>query len=158
MAWIDALKGKLVGLDTAPTIYYLEEHPDYVGLLDPFFDALDNGECSIITSVITLLEGLVRPIRIGDTNLVRQWYDFLYTTGGLTTVGISPQIAEAASRLRAFHNIKTPDAIQLATALSMKADFFLTNDRKLASIPGINVLVLDDLKSQSRSTEQKTDL
>lgn len=30
MEWIDSLKGELVGLDTAPLIYYIEEHPAYL--------------------------------------------------------------------------------------------------------------------------------
>lgn len=30
-----------MGLDTAPIIYYVEEHPSYIRKLDPFFDALN---------------------------------------------------------------------------------------------------------------------
>lgn len=160
VTWIDKIKGKLISLDTAPMIYYLEEHPGYVSSLDPFFDALDNNECSMVTSVITLLEGLVIPIRAGDTKLVRKWYDFLYATDNLETIDVFPDIAEEAARLRAAHsnnNIKTPDAIQLATALYTNADFFLTNDRKLASIPGINALMLDDIKAQLLADKSKTD-
>ena len=29
MGWVDDLLGQLVGLDTAPLIYYLETHPTY---------------------------------------------------------------------------------------------------------------------------------
>lgn len=146
MAWINALKGKLICLDTAPAIYYVEDHPDYIDLLDSLFEMLDNGECSIVTSVITLLEGLVRPIRTNNAESIRKWYDFLYTTENFTTVEITPEIAEEAARLRAFHNIKTPDAIQVATAISLGASAFLTNDIQLASIPDIQVLVLKSLK------------
>jgi predicted nucleic acid-binding protein len=64
-------------------------------------------------------------------------------------VDITSQIAEEAAQLRAAHNIKTPDAIQVATAISLGAAVFLTNDAKLASIPGIKVLVLKDLKKDS---------
>ncbi len=39
MAWIDALKGKVVSLDTAPLIYFIEEYPNYVSIVDPFFEA-----------------------------------------------------------------------------------------------------------------------
>jgi predicted nucleic acid-binding protein len=158
VAWIDKIKGKVISLDTAPMIYYLEEHLTYASLLDIFFDALDNNECSMTTSVITLLEGLVMPVRVGDTKLIRKWYDFLYTTDNLETVEITPDVAEVAARLRAVHTkLKTPDAIQVATALYKKADFFLTNDKDLASISGVNVLVLDDLKVQLLADKPKTD-
>jgi predicted nucleic acid-binding protein len=42
--------------------------------------------------------------------------------------------------------LATPDAIQIATALDYSATHFLTNDRQLRSVPGLQVLQLDDLK------------
>ena len=46
MGWVDDWHGQLVGLDTAPLIYYLEEHPTYLPLVDPFFDALARAICT----------------------------------------------------------------------------------------------------------------
>jgi predicted nucleic acid-binding protein len=150
VAWLDAFKGKLIGVDTSPMIYYLEEHPDYVGLLDPLFDMLDSGNCSIITSVVTLLEGLVIPIRANDNGLIRKWYDFLYNTDNITTVDVSPAIAKMAAQLRAVHEkLKTPDAVQISTAIVGGASVFLTNDSQLASISDIEVVLLDKLKTDS---------
>jgi hypothetical protein len=40
MEWVNALKGSVVGLDTAPLIYLIEENPTYVTIVDPFFEAL----------------------------------------------------------------------------------------------------------------------
>lgn len=150
MAWIDALKGQLIALDTSPMIYYLEEKQDYIDLLDPLFDMLDDGKCSMVTSVITLAEGLVIPIRANDSELARKWHDFLYTTGNFTTVDVYPQIAERAAQIRAaFPKIKVPDAVQVATAIVEGAAVFLTNDTQLAQIPDIKILVLDKLKLDS---------
>lgn len=59
MGWIDTLQGTVVGLDSAPLIYFIEEHPTYLPLMDAFFEALDRGEFQVVTSVITLLEVLV---------------------------------------------------------------------------------------------------
>jgi predicted nucleic acid-binding protein len=39
--------------------------------------------------------------------------------------------------------MKTPDAIQLATALYGRATAFLTNDAEMALIPGLHLIVLD---------------
>ena len=150
MAWLDAFRGKLIGIDASPMVYYLEEHPDYVGLLDPLFNMLDNGKCSIITSVVTLLEGSVIPIRANDNDLLNKWYDFLYTTENFKTVNVSPSIAKRAAQLRAVHDkLKTPDAIQISTAIVEGASVFLTNDIKLASISDIEVVVLNKLKTDS---------
>ena len=149
MAWIDALKGEVVCLDTAPIIYYVEaNYPAYKEMLDPFFDVVAKGECLAVTSVMSLLEGLVAPTRNNDTELIRKFHNLFYYTR-IQTIEFTSQIAEEAARLRAFNNIKTPDAIQVATAITAQASVFLTNDIKLSSISGIQVLVLDKLKTDS---------
>jgi len=43
MEWLGALQGKVVGLDSAPLIYFIEEHPAYLPLIRPFFESLDAG-------------------------------------------------------------------------------------------------------------------
>lgn len=147
MEWIAALQGKVVGLDTAPLIYFIEENPTYLEMVRLFFEAMDRGEFSVVTSVVTLLEVLVHPFRNGDTQLVRQYRDILLNAEGLTTILLSQDIAEEAARLRAAHNVRTPDAIQIATAIHEGASCFLTNDTRLPSLPGLKVLVLDELKA-----------
>lgn len=66
MGWIDALRGTVVGLDTAPLIYLIEEHPVYLPYVRPFFEAADKREFRIVTSILTLTEVLVHPMRLGD--------------------------------------------------------------------------------------------
>jgi predicted nucleic acid-binding protein len=149
--WIAALLGEVVGLDTAPLIYFIEEHPTYLETVCPFFEAMDRGEFSVVTSVVTLLEVLVHPFRNGDTQLARQYRDILLNAEGLTTILLSQGVAEDAARLRAAHNIRTPDAIQMATAIHEGASFFLTNDARLPSLPELKVLVLDELKAGSQN-------
>jgi hypothetical protein len=42
MEWLKALRGTVVGLDTAPLIYFSEENPTYLPLVRPFFEAADH--------------------------------------------------------------------------------------------------------------------
>ena len=63
MEWVTGLRGAVVGLDTAPLIYYIEENPDYLSVVQPFFEAMDRGEFHVVTSAVTLLEVLVHPLR-----------------------------------------------------------------------------------------------
>ncbi len=149
MAWVTALQGQVVVLDTAPLIYFIEENPTYLEMLRPFFVAMDRGEFSVLTSTVTLLEVLVHPLRRGERELAQQYRDTLLGAAGLITISLSPDIAEEAARLRARHNIRTPDAIQMATALRAGASRFLTNDVRLPSLPDLQVLVLDELKAKS---------
>ncbi len=150
MGWIDLLKGKVVGFDTMPLIYYMEEHPIYLEIVDPFFDAIENGEFTVVTSTVTLLEVLVHPIRSGNTKLAQKYRELLFHTEGLKTVPLSQEIAEEAARLRAISKIHTPDAIQMATAIKSDASFFLTNDIHLPSLPNLQMLKLNELKKEGQ--------
>jgi predicted nucleic acid-binding protein len=77
-----------------------------------------------------------------------KWSTYFWTSAkGLTTIHFSQDIAEGAARLRAAHNIRTPDAIQMATAMHAGASSFLTNDNRLPSFPNFKVLVVDELKA-----------
>jgi predicted nucleic acid-binding protein len=145
MGWLATLRGKVVGLDTTPLIYFIEENPTYLELVSPFFEAIDQGEVNAVTSIVTLLEVLVHPFQHGDAALVQQYRDILLNAQGLTTILLSQDIAEEAARLRAAHNIRTPDAIQMATAIYVGASHFLTNDARLPSLPELKVLVLDQV-------------
>ena len=145
MGWVSRLHGRAVGLDTAPLIFYIEENPDYIDLVDAFFDDLIEGKFEVVTSTITLLEVLVHPIRNADEALAGQYNDILLSSPHMTTLPVSFATAETAVELRAQHNLKTPDAIQLATALNAGAEFFLTNDRDFPEIAELEVLKLREL-------------
>ncbi|MBA7528625.1 hypothetical protein ES705_20813 [subsurface metagenome] len=146
MGWIENLRGEVVGLDTTPLIYFIEENLTYLNKVRPFFVALDRGEFRVVTSIVTLLEVLVHPFRHGNTVLVQQYREILLNAEYLTTMLLTHEVAEEAARLRAEHDIRTPDAIQLATAIHAGAPFFLTNDARLPSLPALQILVLDELE------------
>ena len=149
MGWIGQLRGKTVGLDTAPLIYFIEQHPSYLATVRPFFQGLDGSEFTVVTSMITLLEVLIRPLREGNGLLVNEYRDILFNTPRLVTLPLSQDIAEAAARLRAIHNIRIADAVQIASALSEGASFFVTNDARLPVVPGLTMLTLDELRAKS---------
>lgn len=143
MGWIDALHGHIVAVDAAPLIYFAEEHPRYLPIVDPFFQGLDQGLFRAVASTIALLEVLVLPLRLNDKRLAQLYRRILLNSRGLTTVAVSADIAERVANLRAQFQIKTPDSLHLATALHTRAGYFLTNDRHLPSFPDLQVLSLD---------------
>ncbi len=147
MGWVEDLQGKTVGLDTAPLIFFIEKHDVYVGVVRPFFQAVDRGEIRVVTSTVTLLEVLVHPIRRGDESLAHQYNDILLTSPHISTMPVTPATAQAAAELRVDHNLKTPDAIQLAVAMTNHAVAFLTNDRDYGSVSGIDVIKLSDVQA-----------
>ena len=144
MEWINDLQGKTVGLDTAPLIYFIEENPAYIEAVWLFFEAMDKGNFAVVTSTVTLLEVLVHPLRSNNKELAAEYRDILLNSR-LMTLEVSNAIAEQAAQLRATHNIRTPDAIQISAALEAGATHFFTNDIRLPEIPSIQILSLDAL-------------
>lgn len=144
MEWINALRGNTVGLDTAPLIYFIEENPTYIDAVKYFFEAMERGDFTVVTSTVTLLEVLIHPLRSNNTLLAKEYRDILLNSE-LITVDVSSTIAEQAAHLRALHNIRTPDAIQISAALYSGATHFFTNDIRLPEIPAIQILSLDSL-------------
>ena len=145
MEWIESLRGSTCGLDTGPLIYYIEEHPAFLTKVMPFFEAAERGEFRIVTSLVTLIEVLVQPLRQGRTDLAQEYREVVLHSRNLITVPVNEDIAEEAAKLRAQFKLRTPDAIQLATAIRSGAPWFLTNDGDLPQVPGLSTLVLNRL-------------
>jgi predicted nucleic acid-binding protein len=115
----------------------------------PFFKSLALGNFQIVTSTVTLLEVLVHPLRRGDKALAHQYNDILLSSPNVSTLPVTYATAQEAAELRARHNLKMPDAIQLAVALSAGATSVLTNDRDFPRKSGIEILRLRNLTTSS---------
>ena len=145
MGWVEDLHGQTVGVDTSPFIYLIEEHPGYLGAVRSFFSAVDSSQIQAVTSTVTLLEVMVQPFRRDADELAHRYRAALLNATGLSCQEVSSGVAEEAAKLRATYNIRTPDAIQLATAILAGASSSLTNDSFLPSMPAIQILILDRL-------------
>ena len=135
---------KKVGLDTMVFIYHLEDHPRYGPLTQRIFEALEAGKNRGVTSVIALLELLVRPKVEGREEVAREYLHLLTTYPNLAILAIDVGVAEIAAELRAKYGVRTPDALQLAAAVQAGATGFITNDRRLEAVKELEIGVLDD--------------
>jgi predicted nucleic acid-binding protein len=139
------VRGKLVALDTAPLIYYLEEHPRYLALTDEIFNAIRDRRARALTSVLTLAEVLVKPLRDGRRDLANQYRRLLAATRGFTLCPVGENTCERAAELRAKYGwLRTPDALQVATALERAAPLIITNDDQWKRLTEIQTVVLSD--------------
>ena len=133
-----------LSLDTSILIYFVERHPRYHGLCDLVFKSIEKGNVTATTSTLTLLEVLVQPYRRKLDDLVLKFFALLTTYPNLTWIDLNVDIADTAARLRADHRLKTPDAIQAATAICSGATGFLCNDAVFTRIKQLDCLLLDD--------------
>lgn len=133
-----------VGLDTVVFIYFIEEHPQYLPLIEPLFAAIDAGTVEGVTSSLTFLETLVVPYRVGNGPLGERYEALLTGSRGIRMLDLDRPLLRAAAQLRASLRVRTPDAIQLAAALAARCSAYLTNDRELPPVPGLKILQLQD--------------
>ena len=138
-----------IALDTSAFIYFIEEHPKYISLVDPIFAAIAAGQLQAATSSLTLLEALVIPLRFGNKILVDRYEALLTKSRGLHLVPIDLEMLRSAAQLRAASRLKAPDALQVASALSVGCPVLVTNDDRIPSLRGLRVLRLDDYLPKS---------
>lgn len=87
----------------------------------------------------------MQPYRLQDIDRVNKFYALLATFPHLQWAAPTLQIADIGARFRAEFNLRTPDAIQAATAIADNATGFISNDTAFKRIVGLDVMVLDDL-------------
>ena len=139
----------LVYVDANVVIYTVEKHPRYSPVLRPLWSAVSAGQARVVVSELILLETLVGPFRANDSQLAADYESFLGLPG-FELVPVSSTILCEAARLRAqWPRLRSPDAIHAATALNRGAASLLTNDFGFRNIPGLNVIVLDDVLAAS---------
>lgn len=100
---------------------------------------LERGD-PIVTSAMTLGELLVKPTELGQTSLIEQYDRAIRSTADV--IAFDAQVAWRYATLRATHNIRNTDAIQLACAAHFRVDLFITNDQQLhkLNVPGIGFI------------------
>ena len=131
-------------LDSAPIIYYVENHHEYGPVLKGFFQEVEQGSVSVITSPVTLAECLVLPLRLGLPDLAKVFIELITNGPSTHFAHLDRQTALSAAELRAEHGLSLADAFQIATALNQRCDAFLTNDIEIQRVPNLKVLVLKD--------------
>ena len=144
-------KVKHIAIDTAPLIYFIEENPIYISIVEPMFLEISRGNLHAFTSQITLIEVLIRPLEENNNRLIKKYTDILCDSENLFLSDIDKEIAMESARLRAAHNLKIPDAIQLATGLINGAEAFITNDISFKKISQIKVIVLHELIEEKKA-------
>jgi predicted nucleic acid-binding protein len=77
----------------------------------------------------------------GDTIREAQYHAF-FARSDVQVVAITAAVCDRAARIRAKHNFKSMDALQLAAAVEHGANVFLTADARLGSFTDLTVEVL----------------
>jgi predicted nucleic acid-binding protein len=134
----------LIYIDTSIVIYSVETHAIYWPLLKPLWEKAHSGEISLVSSDLTVMECLVRPLKNCD-RLIQAAYEELFESADWRLLPLMRPIMREAAQLRADNPaLRTPDAIHAATALFTGCTTFLTNDTGFQRIPGLPTAILQD--------------
>ena len=134
----------LVYVDTMTVIYTVERLPTYASLLQPLWLAAQAGSIGVVTSELTLMESLVGPLKNGNT-VLEAAFEMMLLGADTRLLPITQPILRHAARLRATTKLRTPDALHAATSMDAGCALFVTNDFAFRVVPGLPVVILDDL-------------
>lgn len=113
-------------LDSCLVIYLVEQHATFFPQVKNAIEKLSDSEYCI--SPLVEMECLIGPLKLHNARLVDEYGAFL---SRMTILEMPREVYQAAAQLRSIHNIKTPDALHLATALHHHCDQVWTNDDRL---------------------------
>ncbi len=118
-----------VGIDSNVFIYVLEKSTEFFKVSLDLLRQVEAGSIDGFASELTMLEVLSdKKLQASQISIVQ---DFLQSTT-VTFLAINSQVLLEAARLRRQDsNLKTPDAIHIASAMLAGATYFITNDQKL---------------------------
>jgi uncharacterized protein len=126
--------------DTNVFVYLFEDYEPFSSMVDACWKRMIERGDSLVTSAMTLGELLVKPSQMGQASLVEQYDRAIRSRAQV--INFDASVAWRYASLRATHNIRNPDAIQLACAAHFGVDLLITNDKQLHQlvVPGIGFI------------------
>ena len=128
-------------LDTTGLIAYLDRRDAITPLAVHVINELVHpGRNPAVVSMVSVMEVLVRPLRVGATGPYQHLLDFLTRFPNLIPQPVDLTVAQEAASLRAAFRLSTADALIVATGIVAQVHHLVTNDadwvRKLQPISG----------------------
>jgi predicted nucleic acid-binding protein len=128
-----------VYLDSMQWIYFFEQNPLFYPQTRSMIIRAQTARSNFLSSHLVLAEVLVVPKKNRDIFTATKYRRF-FLSPAVNLIPFGADTAEHFADLRASTRVKPADALHLALAASVGADYFVTTDTKLYSltIPGIS--------------------
>lgn len=138
------MTGSKFFFDSAPLIYLVEFNEAYYDKISLFLAEAVEQEKELVTSVVSFTEFAIKPKKLGRKDTIHRFESTISRL--LDVLDIDIEIADIASTLRAkYSSLRGMDSLQVASALKARADFFITNDKRLKAIKEIRIVLIKDL-------------
>ena len=129
-------------LDACVIIYWVESsEPFYSRLLETLNNLRTQYPHAVFAaSRLSWLECRIKPLRENNQFLLNLYKQF-FAANNLTVVELDTHVVDMATHLRARYNLRTPDALQAASALSiLNEKCLITGDIKFKDIRELQVI------------------
>ena len=131
-------------LDASALIYLVDGDEAWSGAVQQALQELAAADPSLAIAVsrLSVLECRVGPLRRGDQASLER-FDALFAQPDLLWVELTAPVVEHATRLRALHGVRTPDALQAACCLQLGSDaVMVSGDADFRRIPTLQLRLL----------------
>jgi predicted nucleic acid-binding protein len=127
-------------LDASALIYLMDGEPAWCTAVKRELQAMAEAKprLPLALSRLSALECRVGPLRRGDVESLERFESF-FAQPDLQWVELTAAVVELATRLRAQHGLRTPDALQAACCLQLGPDAVMVSGdagfRRVAGMP-----------------------
>jgi len=144
---IDELCGRhrRIALDANVFIYLFEAEGSLARTAASVINAISTGRVTGFVATIALSEAIVGPVRTADEMMGERYVDAIRSVENLHVVPATVEIAVEAGFVRGRTGLTLADALHVATARIAGASVLVTNDRRVRSMPRLEVVQLADL-------------
>ncbi|MEW6429346.1 MAG: type II toxin-antitoxin system VapC family toxin [Thermodesulfobacteriota bacterium] len=137
---IELKRGGSLFIDTEPLIHFWMEHETYHPIMARLFDQVYEHKVQCIISMMTYAELMALPIRQKEYRTAARCRNYLCHSENIHLYPFDILVADRAAIIRVNHEVKTPVAIQLATASFSGAEYVLTCDKNWRDIKEVSKL------------------
>lgn len=138
--------GRRAYIDANVFIYFLEEDPRWLATTSAIFASARRQEFLAVTADAVVSEVMVLPYRSRDEERISRVRSFFTLPGFLEVRSHARADFDEAARIQAEWRVRMVDALHLGTARNAGCDCLITNDARMPSIPGLDVLSLQDFE------------
>ena len=130
-------------LDACSIIYLIESQQQQGQATRLLLEKALQNKTQLIVSRLSFLECRVLPLKENNTELLAR-YNRFFQLPSIRIIELTADVVNLATDLRANYSqsLRTPDALQVACALSAHADQFLTGDKKLSVIEELEIVLV----------------
>jgi predicted nucleic acid-binding protein len=144
---VDELCGRhrRIALDANVFIYLFEGKGPLAQTAASLMDAVSTGRVTGLVATIAFSEVIIGPVRTGDETMAERYLDAIRSIENLHVVPATVEITAEAGFVRGRTGLTLADALHVATARATGASVLVTNDRRVRSMPKLEVVQLADL-------------